>query len=269
MPEHASQAALLGGTLAVRAVLPMHHAGFAPFVLVHGAANSARVWTHWQAQLADAGVASYAVDLRDHGESTALDLSGTTMRDYADDVRRVLNEIGRFTVLVGWSMGGLAAMLAAEDGDVLACVGLAPSVPALRVDTSVELRHGAFGPEEYGITSADPGDQPAMPDLDREERMIALGSLCRESRYARDERAAGVVIEALPCPLLIVTSTGDTQWPRSRYEGLHLAASYHSVDGASHWGLVLNRRVLATLVPDVLSWAQAVTAGEGGAATAR
>jgi pimeloyl-ACP methyl ester carboxylesterase len=99
-----------------------------------------------------------------------------------------------------------------------------------------------------------PSDQPAMPDLDFDERVIALASLGRESRYARDERAAGVVVESLSCPLLIVTGSADAQWPRSRYDGMHLPADYVEIDGASHWGLVLSRRALAVAVPAVVEW---------------
>lgn len=93
-----------------------------------------------------------------------------------------------------------------------------------------------------------------MPDLDREERLIALGSQGRESRLARTERQRGIVITDMPCPLLIVTGTHDTQWPRARYADLHLPASYLSVEGASHWGLVLNRRVVPGLVARVTQW---------------
>lgn len=258
-----------GGSLAVHGLLPSRDARIPPFVLVHGAANAARVWTYWQPALAAAGVASYAVDLRGHGDSAPTDLSGTSMHDYADDVCAVLEQLARPAIVVGWSMGGLAAMLAAERGGVAGCVGLAPSAPALRVDASIRLRYGEFGSEEYGITSMDPARQPAMPDLDGEEREVALASLCRESRYARDERAAGVVIESLPCPLLIVTGTADAQWPRSRYNELHLPADYRSAEGASHWGLVLNKRVLAALVPEVLTWARSTVFGESAVVTER
>lgn len=94
----------------------------------------------------------------------------------------------------------------------------------------------------------------AIPDLDREERAIALASLSRESRLARDERRRGIVIEDLCCPLLIVPGTLDTQWPRQRYDNFWLAADHLSVEGASHWGLVLNRRALAQTIPTVLRW---------------
>src|SRR2546428_704384 len=87
---------------------------------------------------------------------------------------------------------------AASTRGVRACVGLAPSPPATQVDRRVPLRTGEFGPEEYGLVSTDVEHQPAMPDLDREERRLALDSLGRESRLARDERQAGVVVPALP-----------------------------------------------------------------------
>ena len=157
-------------------------------------------------------------------------------------------------MVMGWSMGGLVALMVAATGDAAACVALAPSVPALEIDPSAALRKGEFGPEEYGITSADPADQPGMHDLDLAERQVALASLSRESRLARDERRAGVVIESLPCPLLIVTGTADASWPRERYDSLWLNAEHLSVEGASHWGLVLNRRALTTAVPAVTGW---------------
>ena len=249
--------------IAVTAALPESAAVGFPFVLVHGAANSARVWTYWQRELAAGGHPSYAIDLRGHGASDTIDLSHTTMHDYADDVVSLIRELGEPPVLMGWSMGGLVAMLAARKEPVRAIVGLAPSTPARERDASKPLREGTFGAEEYGITDFDPAhEQPAMFDLDSEERALAIGSLCNESRYARDERAAGVVVESLPCPLLVITSTADTQWPRSRYDGMHLPAEDFSVDGASHWGLVLNRRVLANVIPNVLAWIEVKCAAE-------
>ena len=240
--------------LAVSGMLPRGAADRPPVVLVHGAASSAPVWRFWGRELAALGWASYAIDLRGHGRSDPVDLSHTRMHDYAADVRLLASQLRRQPVLLGWSMGGLVAMMAAAGGDAAACVCLAPSVPARQVDASVALRAGEFGAEEYGITSQDPDRQPTMPDLDAEERRIALASLGRESRLARDERKAGVVIQSLPCPLLIVTGAADSQWPPERYDDLWLEADQIVLEGVSHWGLVLNRRALATAVPSVLRW---------------
>ena len=240
--------------LTVLAALPAESSVHPPAILIHGAANSAPVWKFWQHELVMRGWPTYAVNLRGLGSSSHISLSHTSMQDYANDVRRLINQLRVPPVLIGWSMGGLVALIVAASDYVSACVCLAPSLPAQQSDVSVMLRTGEFGPEEYGITSDSPDDQPAMPDLDREERLLALTSLGRESRFARDERKRGIVVDALLCPLLIVTGTADQQWPSDVYRGLWLPADYLQFHGASHWGLVLNRRALSQGVPRVLEW---------------
>jgi pimeloyl-ACP methyl ester carboxylesterase len=147
-------------------------------------------------------------------------------------------------------------MMVAARSLASACIALAPSLPAQRVDPSIPLRKGEFTSAEYGIISLNPNDQPAMPDLDPEERRIALASLARESRYARDERKRGIVIESLPCPLLVVTGERDTAWPAHLYDNLWLKADRLAVPGASHSGLVLNRCALAHAIPGACNWLQ-------------
>ena len=244
--------------LNVYAAIPPHSGDRPPTILVHGAANSALVWKFWQRELATRGWSSYAIDLRGHGDGEPFDLSSTSMHDYAADVLSLAEQLKQRPIVVGWSMGGLVAMMIAASGCATSCVALAPSTPAAREDLSVELRTGVFGPEEYGIVSDDPDNQSGMLDLDREERQVALGSLSRESRLARDERRQGIIIESIPCPLLIVTGTMDKQWPAERYNDLWLQAERINVEGASHWGLALNRRALAQCIPAVLQWIEGV-----------
>lgn len=234
----------------------------APVILVHGAANSGRVWTFWQDELARRGWSSHAIDLRGHGPSALAELGTAHMADYADDVVALARRLRQPPILLGWSMGGLVAMMAAAACRARACVGLAPSAPTRIRDSSVALRAGVFGPEEYGIVGRDPDRQPAMPDLDRDERLIALESLGLESRRARDERKAGIVIGDPPCPVLIVTGTADTQWPRQRYDDLPFRADRLEIAGASHWGLVLNRRRLSVMGSAVGGWLEKNVARE-------
>jgi pimeloyl-ACP methyl ester carboxylesterase len=226
-------------------VLPEGRDDSPSIVLVHGAANSAVVWKCWQKRLAARGVESHAVDLRGHGKSSAVDLASVSMADYVDDVRGVIVGLAKKPVVMGWSMGGLVAMMVAASGDAIACVALAPSTPTRARDPTAPLRPGTFGAEFYGITSDDPDKQAAMPDLDRGEREIALSSLCEESQYARDDRKAGIVIEA------------DRLWPRNKYDDLWLNADRFEVEGASHWGLVLSRRAIETAMRKVLEWVSA------------
>ena len=239
---------------ATRSLITPNGSSRPPIVFVHGAANSAEVWKYWQETVAECGWNSHAVDLRGHGASDPMDLAKTSMHDYADDVRLFAEELRRPPVIIGWSMGGLVAMMVAASGHAAACVGLAPSTPARNEDLSLQLREGEFGPEEYGIATDGSLDQPAMLGLDSKERAIVLRSASRESRLARDERRRGVVIETLPCPFLIVTGSEDTQWPSERYDDLWLNPGRLNVEDASHWGLVLNRRTMSHAVTSVLKW---------------
>jgi pimeloyl-ACP methyl ester carboxylesterase len=225
-----------------------------PSILVHGAAHSASIWTFWQNELAAQGWASYAIDLCGHGRSLHADLSSTSMQDSAADGCMLAQQFKRPPIILGWSMGGLVALMIASAGVAAACIALAPSTPARQRDLSVALRRGEFGPEEYGITSRDPQEQIAMPDLNCEERLIALASLSRESRLAKDKCTAGIVIASLPCPLLLVTGTEDKAWPAERYHDLRLKLDHFSVESASHWRLVLNRQALGTMISAVLNW---------------
>ena len=246
-------------SLAVTARLPLGATDKPGIVLIHGAANSGLVWTFWQEELTARGWATYAINLQGHGASSLVDLSRVAMEDYAADVCLFMDQLSVRPVVMGWSMGGLVAMMAATTGHAPACVALAPSTPALQIDPSIELRKGEFGPEEYGITSDDSGNHTLMPDLDVEELTIALASLGKESRFARDQRRRGVIIPGLPCPLLIVTGTLDTAWPKERYDGLWLRPEHLSVEDASHWGLVLSRGAISKCVPAVVAWLEKKT----------
>jgi pimeloyl-ACP methyl ester carboxylesterase len=134
--------------LGVTAALPDRDSARPPLILVHGAANSASIWTFWQQELAAQGWASYAIDLRGHGRSSGVDLSTTSMYDYAADGCMLARQFKRSPIVLGWSMGGLVALMMAAAGFATACIALAPSTPARQRDLSVELRRGEFGPEE-------------------------------------------------------------------------------------------------------------------------
>src|SRR5690349_10555774 len=99
-------------TLRVHSALATDN-GRPPLILIHGAANSAGVWRFWQEAFAARGWSSHALDLRGHGQSEPMSLADTGMADYADDVVAVVRMLRGTPILVGWSMGGLVAVMAA------------------------------------------------------------------------------------------------------------------------------------------------------------
>lgn len=67
------------GVLAVTAAMPIQCDVPWPTILIHGAANSARVWTFWKRGLVACGWPTYAIDLCGHGDSSAMDLSRASL----------------------------------------------------------------------------------------------------------------------------------------------------------------------------------------------
>ncbi len=242
--------------LSVVSKLPAEPTGKPSVIFVHGAGTSAPVWTHWQAAFVEAGWPTYNLDLRGHGASGAVDLTRVGMFDYVDDVNTVAGQFSQPPVVVGWSMGGHIAVIAASQGGYAACVALDPDPPPDKVDESVEMVYGLHTPEEIGYTlDGDPRLLPHMPDLTTDERRIAQSSLCDESLLMGSQRMRGILIERMPCPMLEILGGLDDYYPTEpSYHGVGLASAQICVKDSSHWGLVLSRLVQAELLPQVLDW---------------
>jgi pimeloyl-ACP methyl ester carboxylesterase len=95
------------------------------FVLVHGLASNARLWSEVAARLADAGHPSYAVDLRGHGDSDRP-ASGFTTASAAADLAVLIPALGLSgAVVAGQSWGGnVVVALAAEHPSLVSALAL-------------------------------------------------------------------------------------------------------------------------------------------------
>jgi pimeloyl-ACP methyl ester carboxylesterase len=160
-----------------------------------------------------------------------LDVASASMDDYAAAIAGAAADAPRPLGLVGWSLGGLAAMMAAPRVRPDRLVLLEPSAPAelQGTDPAVRLGHGLLDPEAtYG---AFPPGIRARPD----------------SQLARAERKRGISVPSLPRPTLVVH--GDAL-PEERGAAL---AAYYDVDslhvpGADHWDLVLDPEIRRRVV---------------------
>ena len=99
-------------------------------VMVHGAFCGAWAFERFRTPFEAAGFEVIAPDLRGHGEGEpSAAVVGVSMTDYAADIARLCAACPEPPVLLGHSMGGLVAQLAARKAEIRALVLLAPSPP--------------------------------------------------------------------------------------------------------------------------------------------
>jgi peroxiredoxin len=82
-----------------------------PVLLLHGGGQTRYSWGGTAESLADAGWQAVTVDARGHGESDWAPDADYRLTAFAEDVRRVVDELGQAPVLVGASLGGLTSVL--------------------------------------------------------------------------------------------------------------------------------------------------------------
>ncbi|TMJ95111.1 MAG: alpha/beta fold hydrolase, partial [Actinobacteria bacterium] len=155
----------------------------ASVVLVHGAGSGPWVFAGWENAFPGRAVAT--VDLH-----TGLEIGRASMLDYADAVVAAAARTAAPAALVGWSMGGLAVLMAADRVQPSCLVLLESSPPGETQGfaTAGPEIEGTFDPEAvYG----------AFP--------VGVGSR-HESLRARAERKHGISVPDVSCPTLVVTS---------------------------------------------------------------
>jgi pimeloyl-ACP methyl ester carboxylesterase len=190
----------------------------ASLLLVHGSGSGPEVFADWPRHFD--GIDVDTVDLH-----AGLVIARASMRNYAAAVAGRANLLPAPRAVCGWSMGGLAAMMAAEQAGVERLVVLEPSAPAETrgVHDDVALEEGIFDPVAmYGPAPA--------------------GVLVRvDSQLARAERQRGISVPALPCPTLVVY--GD-EFPGERGHAIaeRYGADERHLPGLDHVGLVLDQR---------------------------
>lgn len=222
------------------------------YVLVHGAVNGPWVFDGWSDDL---GAPAIAVDLR------LLVSPRTAMRDYAAEVARLASHLPEAPVVVGWSMGGLVALMAAKLARFRAVVVLEPSPPAEVIGThdEVPLRRGLYDLEAYGVVKGTP--PPAGLTVAEWDEVIRQSAGAAESVYGRDERARGIPVVPIDPPLLVIH--GDVE-AFSQQRGPAVAGALGGeslvIPGASHWALVVGERHQEAVRGSIVAWAEQVAA---------
>jgi pimeloyl-ACP methyl ester carboxylesterase len=223
-------------------------------VMVHGAFCGGWAFERFRQPFEAAGFAVKAPDLRGHAEGDAPGaVVGVSMTDYAADIARLCAEEAEPPVLLGHSMGGLVAQLAARRAEIRALVLLAPSPPWGVAGSSLEEAATAFGVQLIGPFSSGalPPDRGLMRaySLDRmskAEQEAAVARLRPESALAVRETlnwwldpfmTTSVGPGAIAAPSLVISGQGDVVHSSTTAKATaeRIGATFEVMPGMSHW----------------------------------
>jgi pimeloyl-ACP methyl ester carboxylesterase len=225
-----------------------------PVLLVHGAFCGGWVWDAFAARLRDAGCVVAAPDLPGHAsDDPPGSVAGRSISDYARAIAAVAEKMPSPPVLIGHSLGGLVALLAAARTRTAGVALLAPSPPwgvsgstMEEAVSSVSLY--AFGP--YWAQAISP-DYPTF-------RRYAVDRLPRHARHALRDRlvpeSGRALFETLnwwldpfmttmaqpdriAAPILAIAGERDVVHPPAtvRETARRVGARFESMPDMSHW----------------------------------
>jgi pimeloyl-ACP methyl ester carboxylesterase len=231
-------------------------------VLAHGMGDSREAYRFLTPALVEAGYRVAALDLRGHGESS-VGWAGHTRTDLAGDLIALVEHLGGPAVLIGHSIAGGAATIAAAKAPhlVTALVELAPftrkqsmSLSGLRVTSYRRGLIHLMGMAVLGssrqwaeyLDVAYPGSKPADYDARLQQitamlaepgRMKALQAMGRTTPVDAGEQLGNV-----RCPVLVVQGSADCDWVDPRAEGEAIVADLPAglgrlemIDGSGHY----------------------------------
>lgn len=150
--------------------------GTTPIVFVHGAFCGGWAFDTFRAPFEAAGFETHAPNLPHHERGADLDLLARAgLKDYAQAITHYARGLRAPPVLMGHSLGGLVAQLAAAQTPVAGLVLLAPSAPWGVPPTTLDEQGAQFGLTLLG----DYWRRPVPPDY-RIARNTTLDRLPRE-----------------------------------------------------------------------------------------
>ncbi|UQU62680.1 alpha/beta hydrolase [Couchioplanes caeruleus] len=246
-------------------------------VLAHGIGDSRHSYRFLAPALAGAGYRVANVDIRGCGDSS-LGWDGYSRTDIAGDLVAVVRHLGGPAVIIGQSISGGAATIAAATapGLIRGVIELAPFTRAQSVDLGGLLRVKRFrsGYLQLGqvmvrgslaswtkyldiAMPAKPADWNAElarieAKLSEPGRMKVLQAMCRTS-----PGDAGAALPEVACPVLVVEGSLDPDWADPRAEGEKIIADLPRglgelavIEGAGHYPHAQTPdRVLALTLP--------------------
>jgi non-heme chloroperoxidase len=246
-----------------------------PIVLSHGVTLSVRTWVKQMDALPAAGFRTIAFDHRGHGSSTVGE-AGHTLETLAEDMRTVLEGLDLHdAVIVGHSMGGVAAQaFAVHHPDVVAervaGIVLLSTLARTYVSGNRRLQHllewiasatpdagGIFGLEHLGLLIARIGfgrnPQPSHVELTRQMILACDATTRKEAGTALLGLELSDRLPGISVPTLVVCGTNDVLTPPAearRIAGLIPGARLELLPGTGHMAMLEQSQRVDQLIVD-------------------
>lgn len=240
-------------------------------VMVHGAFCGGWTFDGFRPVFEAAGHACHTPDLPGH--AAGGDPAGASMSDYARAVAETIAACAQPPVLIGHSLGGLVAQLAAARAAVSALILLAPSPPWGVLGDSLEEAASAvslyaLGP--FWLTSVEP-DYPlarrySLDQMDREARRQVFARMVPESGRALWETlnwwldpfmSTRVDPARIAAPVIAFVGDRDVIHPPSTVRRAvgRLGGETRVIPGMSHW--LPGEPGSETLARECVAWIEA------------
>lgn len=160
-----------------------------PALLLHGGGQTRFAWGNTAQQLAAAGWYAISMDQRGHGESGWASNKDYSVDAFVDDVRAVAEQLTAPPVLVGASLGGIAALIAEGESHpalaaALVLVDIAPKIEASGAMRIIQFMQGK--PE--GFASVEEAADAVAAYLPHRRRPADLSGLEKNLRRMDDGR---------------------------------------------------------------------------------
>ena len=216
-------------------------------LLVHGAGGGAWEWNVWHAVLQAHSISAHALELH----TVAAGLATTTLQDYLMQVRVALQRLPSPRVVMGASLGGLLAVLCADQADALVLVNPLPPAPWRHAMTPRTWDDVVAWQRDARLDST----RAAMADADEASVLFAFRHWRDESGQVMRQAQAGIEVAKPACPALFVVSSQDEDvspgiildWARTWQ-----AETLETIAG-SHVGPLLGRHAQA-IAAQTVAW---------------
>jgi pimeloyl-ACP methyl ester carboxylesterase len=255
-----------------------------PVLFVHGAFCGGWAFDAFRVPFERAGYETHAPHLPHHERGGDLErLAQTGLGDYAAAVAHYAKGLEAPPVIIGHSLGGLVAQLAAARAPCAGLVLLGPSAPWGVMPTTLDEHGASFGltllgdywrraiPPDYRVAR-----QSTLDRLSRDDARKAFARFVPESGRAVMETvqwwldhsmASAAPVYRIACPVLAIGGGQDRVNPPSTIKRLvgrfpHGQAEYCQFDEMSHW--LIGEPEWPQVAEKALMWlaAQGVSANE-------